>query len=32
MFTVNEDDSFLKKWAKEKINFIQSREIVMDLS
>lgn len=32
MFTINDDDAWWKKFAKEKINTIQSREIVMDLS
>ena len=32
MFTINDNDSWWKKWAKEKLNVIQSREIIMDLS
>ena len=32
MFTINDNDAWWTKWAKEKLNVIQSREIVMDLS
>lgn len=32
MFTINDNDAWWKKWGKEKLNLIQSREIVMDLS